>query len=84
VKLTEAQRMALEYAVRVTEHGEYDGTTPRRGQHQMFEVLVRRRLLRFVGCGCHIDDMDRECRLYQVTDRGRAALNVARKEPDRE
>lgn len=76
MKLTEAQRVALRHASFIAGQGECNGITPRRGQSQMFEILTRRRLLRYVGQGCHVDNMDREVPMYQITARGRGALET--------
>lgn len=73
MKLTEAQRNALESAGRV--HAEADGVHPRRGQHSMFENLRLRGLIEYVGIGVSSEDTeDRQVHLYRITAAGVRAL----------
>ena len=67
MKLTEAQRSALRFASDARSRWYDDnGVHPRRGQHQMFEILRLRGLLKHVG--------ERQIHLYRITAAGVRAL----------
>lgn len=76
MSLTEAQSLVLTHVARVCDSPEFghefDGVSPRRGQHQLFDRLALRGLLEC--CGPGEDDHGRAVQIYVITKAGRKAL----------